>query len=98
MENEVCGYCLLCVFKGLVCNRCLGSPLSECLGCTQIVIKERAWWPDLRDGLKPEDPIFFTSTDHSCSSQHLRRWKPCFKLVSGFPGNVSKPGKPTGRN
>ena len=40
MENEVCGYCLLCIFKGLVCNWCLGSPLSECLGCTQIVIRE----------------------------------------------------------
>ena len=41
MENEVCGYCLLCVFKGLVCNRCLGSPLSECLGCTHWVGKLR---------------------------------------------------------
>lgn len=93
MENKVCDYCLLCVFKG-----CLGSPLSERLDCTPIVIKDRAWWPGLRDGLKPEDPIFFTSTSHSCPSQHLRRWKPCFRLVGGFPGNVSKPGKPTGRN
>ena len=98
MENKVCGYCLPCVFKGLVCNQCLGSPLSEGPDCTQIVIKERAWGSDLRGGLKPEDPIFFTSPDHSCPSRQLRRWRPCFRLVSGFPGDVSKPGKPTGRN
>lgn len=46
MENKVCDYCLLCVFKGLVCNQCLGSPLSECLDCTQIVIRQGlVAWP-----------------------------------------------------
>ena len=27
--------------------------------------RREAWWPNLRDSLKPEDPIFFTRTYHA---------------------------------
>lgn len=96
MENEVCGYCLLSVFEGLVCDQCLGNPSPKCLDCTRRSQKRGlvAYPPGQPRARGPH----LLHTHLPCPSQCLKRCKPCFRLVNGFPRNVSKHGKPIERN
>ena len=80
------------------------QPLTDMPGLHQMVTKEGGLVAHVQDRLKPENTSFFshilplTPGQWAASPMAEKVRKHCFRLVNGFPGNISTLRKPKGRD